>query len=65
MPNMVMSAGEVAVLAKMPSRQELLTTLVATLQAPIAKFVRTLNEVPGKFARALAAVRDHKQQQAA
>ena len=65
MPNMVMSAGEVAVLARMPGRQELLTKLVATLQAPIAKFVRTLNEVPGKFARALAAVRDHKQQQAA
>ena len=65
MPNMVMSAGEVAVLARMPGRQELLTKLAATLQAPIAKFVRTLNEVPGKFARALAAVRDHKQQQAA
>jgi len=65
MPNTVMSAGEVAVLAKMPSRQELLAMLVATLQAPIAKFVRTLNEVPGKFARTLAAVRDHKQQQAA
>jgi large subunit ribosomal protein L10 len=64
MPNMVMSAVEVAVLAKMPSRQELLARLAATLQAPIAKFVRTLNEVPGKFARALAAVRDHKQQQA-
>jgi len=65
MPNMVMSAGEVAVLATMPGRQELLTKLAATLQAPIAKFVRTLNEVPGKFARTLAAVRDHKQQQAA
>ena len=65
MPNLVMSAGEVAVLAKMPSRQELLAMLVATLQAPIAKFVRTLNEVPGKFARTRAAVRDHKQQQAA
>jgi len=65
MPNMVMSAGEVAVLARMPGRQELLTKLAATLQAPIAKFVRTLNEVPGKFARTLAAVRDHKQQQAA
>ena len=65
MPNMVMSAGEVAVLARMPGRQELLTKLAATLQAPIAKFVRTLNEVPGKFARSLAAVRDQKQQQAA
>jgi len=64
MPNVVMSAREVAELAKMPSRQELLTKLAATLQAPIAKFVRTLNEVPGKFARSLAAVRDQKQQAA-
>jgi len=65
MPNVVMSAREVAELAKMPSRRELLTKLVATMQAPIAKFVRTLNEVPGKFARTLAAVRDQKEKQAA
>jgi len=65
MPNVLMSAREVAELAKMPSRQELLTTLVATMQAPIAKFVRTLNEVPGKFVRTLAAVRDQKEKQAA
>lgn len=65
MPNVVLSAREVVELAKMPSRRELLATLVATLQAPITKFVRTLNEVPGKLARTLAAVRDHKQQQAA
>jgi large subunit ribosomal protein L10 len=65
MPNVVLTAREVVELAKMPSRRELLATLVATLQAPITKFVRTLNEVPGKLARTLAAVRDHKQQQAA
>jgi large subunit ribosomal protein L10 len=65
MPNVMMSAREVAELARLPSRKELLAKLVATLQAPIAKFVRTLNEVPGKFARTLAAVRDQKQQQAA
>ena len=65
MPNLVMSAREVADLAKMPSRLELLTKLVSTMRAPIAKFVRTLNEVPGKFARTLAAVRDQKQKQAA
>lgn len=64
MRNLVMSAREVADLAKMPSRQELLAKLASTMQAPIAKFVRTLNEVPGKFARTLAAVRDHKQQAA-
>jgi large subunit ribosomal protein L10 len=65
MPNVVMSAREVAELARMPSRQELLGKLVATMQAPIAKFVRTLNEVPGKFVRTVAAVRDQKEQQAA
>ena len=65
MPNVMMSAREVAELAKMPSRQELLAKLVATMQAPIAKFVRTLNEVPGKFARTLLAVRDQKEKQAA
>lgn len=65
MPNVLISAREVADLAKMPSRLELLTTLVATMQAPIARFVRTLNEVPGRFARTLAAVRDQKEKQAA
>lgn len=65
MPNVLMSAKEIAVLAKMPSRQELLATLLGTMQAPIAKFVRTLNEVPGRFVRTLAAVRDQKEKQAA
>jgi len=65
MPNVVMSAKEVAALAKMPSRQELLATLLGTMQAPVAKFVRTLNEVPSKFVRGLAAVRDQKEKQAA
>lgn len=65
MPNVVMSARDVAELARMPSRQELLAKLLGTMQAPIAKFVRTLNEVPGKFARTVAAVRDQKEKQAA
>ena len=33
---------------------------MGTMQAPVAKFVRTLNDVPSKFVRALAAVRDAK-----
>ena len=65
MHNMVMSARDVADLAKMPSRLELLATLLGTMQAPIAKFVRTLNEVPGKFVRTVAAVRDQKEKQPA
>jgi large subunit ribosomal protein L10 len=65
MPNFVMSATDVANLAKMPSREELLAKLLGTMQAPIAKFAQTLNEVPGKFVRTVAAVRDQKEKQAA
>jgi large subunit ribosomal protein L10 len=65
MPDVVMSPKEVGDLARMPARQELLGMLVATMQAPIAKLVRTLNEVPGKFVRTVAAVHDQKAKTAA
>ncbi len=65
MPNQVMTSQEVASLASLPSREVLLAQLMGTMQAPVAKFVQTLNEVPGKFARTLAAVRDAKEKQAA
>ncbi|MEK7303951.1 MAG: 50S ribosomal protein L10, partial [Pseudomonadota bacterium] len=35
--------------------------LMGTMLAPVQKFVSTLNEVPTKFVRGLAAVRDQKQ----
>jgi large subunit ribosomal protein L10 len=61
MPNLVMSSKEIASLAALPSRDELLSKLLGTMQAPIANFVRTLNEVPSRFVRGLAAVRDQKE----
>jgi large subunit ribosomal protein L10 len=36
-----------------------------TMQAPISKFVRTLNEVPGRFVRTVAALRDEREKAAA
>jgi large subunit ribosomal protein L10 len=65
MPNAVMSVQEIKALAQLPSREQLLATLLGTLQAPMAKLVRTLNEVPGKFVRTLAAYRDSKEKAAA
>jgi large subunit ribosomal protein L10 len=65
MPNTVLDANGVKALATMPSRDELLATLLGTMQAPIATFVRTLNEVPGRFVRTMAAVRDQKEQASA
>ncbi|CAM3991675.1 50S ribosomal protein L10 [Bordetella tumulicola] len=60
LPNNLLNQDGVKALATMPSREELLSKLLGTMQAPIAQFVRTLNEVPTKFARGLAAVRDQK-----
>lgn len=65
LPGQVMGVDGVKALATMPSRDELLSKLLGTMQAPIATFVRTLNEVPTKFVRGLAAVRDQKESQAA
>jgi len=65
MPNVVMTPAQVADLARMPSRSELLATLLGTMQAPIAKLARTLNEVPGKFVRTLAALQEQREKQAA
>ena len=60
MPGHVMSPKEITALASLPSRNELIAKLLGTMQAPIVKLVRTLNEVPSKFVRGLAAVRDAK-----
>jgi len=60
LPNSLLDQEGVKALATMPSRDELLAKLLGTMQAPITQFVRTLNEVPTKFVRGLAAVRDQK-----
>lgn len=65
MPNNVMSEKDIKALALLPGREELLAQLLGTMQAPMAKLARTLNEVPGKFARTLAAYRDSKEKAAA
>ena len=65
MPNSMMSAKDVKVLASMPSREELIAILLGTMQAPVTKLARTMNEVPGRFVRTMAALRDHREKQAA
>jgi large subunit ribosomal protein L10 len=53
-------AAAIAQLSKMPSREQLLAKLLGTMQAPVSGFVRTLNEIPSRFVRVLAAVRDQR-----
>ena len=60
----LLAADQIDVLAKMPTRDQAISMLMSVMQAPTAKLVRTMNEVPGKLVRTLAAVRDQKQQAA-
>lgn len=60
----LLGAEQLDVLAKLPTREQALSMLMSVMQAPVAKFVRTLNEVPGKLVRTVAAVRDQKESQA-
>lgn len=51
-------ANGVKALASLPSKDVLRAMLLGTLQAPMSKFVGTLNAVPSGFVRVLAAQKD-------
>ncbi|MBN2050359.1 MAG: 50S ribosomal protein L10 [Spirochaetales bacterium] len=56
----VFSAEQVETYSKLPSRDELLSSLMGTMRAPIQNFVYVLNAVPQKLVRTLQAVADQK-----
>jgi large subunit ribosomal protein L10 len=45
----------------LPTRDEALSLLMAVMQAPVTKLVRTMNDIPGRVTRVVAAVKDQKQ----
>ncbi len=47
--------------SKLPTRDEALSMLMATMKEPVTKLARTMKEVPGKFVRTVAAVKDAKE----
>lgn len=57
----LLAAKDIDVLAKLPTREQALATLLSVMKAPIGKFVRTLAEPHAKMVRTIAAVRDQKQ----
>jgi large subunit ribosomal protein L10 len=60
-----LGAEQLDVLAKLPTRDQALSLLMSVMNAPATKLVQTMNEVPGKLVRTLAAVRDQKEEAAA
>ena len=57
----MLGADQLDVLAKLPTRDQAISLLMSVMKAPVTKLVQTMNEVPGKLVRTLAAVRDQKQ----
>ncbi|HMV38710.1 50S ribosomal protein L10 [Plasticicumulans sp.] len=47
-------------LASMPTRDQAISLLMAVMKAPLDKFARTLNEIPGKLVRTVEAIRVQK-----
>ncbi len=57
----LLEPSELDKVAKMPTYEEAISLLMGTMKAPIQKLAGTLNEVPGKLVRTIAAVRDAKE----
>lgn len=57
----MLAPAEIETLAKLPTYDQAISLLMAVMKAPAEKLARTVNEVPGKLVRTLAAIRDAKQ----
>ena len=56
----LLAAGDIKRLADMPTKDQAISMLMSVMNAPITKLARTMNEVPGKLVRTVAAIRDQK-----
>lgn len=57
----LLPVSDLEILAKMPTYDQAISMLMAVMKAPVEKLARTLNEVPGKLVRTVAAIRDAKE----
>ncbi len=48
-------------LADMPTRDAMIATAMASMNAPLSNFVRTLNEIPSGFVRVLGSIQRQKE----
>jgi large subunit ribosomal protein L10 len=60
----LLEASQIDVLAKLPTLDQARSILMSVMLAPVTKLALMMNEVPSKVTRAVAAVRDQKQEAA-
>jgi large subunit ribosomal protein L10 len=56
----LLDASQVDVLAKLPTKDEAIATLMSVVTAPVSKLARTLKEVPSMLVRTVVAVGEAK-----
>ena len=57
----LLDPSEIKRLASLPTYDQAISLLMSVMKAPVEKLARTMNEVPGKLTRTVAAIRDQKQ----
>jgi large subunit ribosomal protein L10 len=57
----MLAPNELETLARLPTYDQAVSMLMSVMQAPIQKLAQTMNEVPGKLVRTVAAIRDAKE----
>lgn len=57
----LLDPSDIKAVASLPTRDQAISQLMSVMQAPIAKLVQTMNEVPTKLVRVIAAVKDQKE----
>jgi large subunit ribosomal protein L10 len=57
----LLAASQIDKLANLPTRDQAISMLMSVMLAPVTKLTQTLNEIPTKVTRAVAAVRDQIQ----
>lgn len=57
----VLPAADLERLANMPTKEQAISLLMACMKAPLDKFARTVNEIPGKLVRTIDAIRVQKE----
>ena len=54
------TADSLGAVASLPTYDEAIAQLMSVMQAPITKFVRTMNDIPGRAVRVISQVADQK-----
>ncbi len=56
----LLAPSDIKAVASLPTKDQAISQLMSVMQAPVTKLVQTMNEVPSKLVRVIAAVKDQK-----